>query len=308
MKFLNFVIKCFLRIVMPKEARRMESDGAMAQVSVKGILDDADDYVLIDDQGADLTVFAFSGLDALFGGQTRFEFRGVFNKIDRKCNLVCFRDLRRACFCVAPDGTLTGLDFFTEKTKELMESLGATHNVTLGASMGGQMAFIVGTRCGVDRIVAFSPVFPTRFLSAPTAMLRNAFNIKLLVSEPKAYVELVVVTFIALWLENWQGKKCDWDRDLPLREYEAAGENRPNATLIYGERSGPDSLHAESLRRFPQVKLRPVPSGRHNSPVALKERGELGTALAEELSFDSTERDGDVMGAASQETESPIER
>lgn len=310
MGFKNFIFKWSVRLLQPKAAKRMEEDGALTMPAIDGPMENDTDYILIDDRGADLTVFAYSGLDALFAGRARYEFRMLFRKLGVKCNLVCFRDLRRTCFYVAHDGTPHGLEFYTEKTKEIMEKLGSKYNVALGSSSGGEAAFVFATRCKMDKVIAFAPVFPHSVYRAPMNILRALLNFKVLFTEPEAYIEIFIVTMAIMWMEDVALKrvrrknpKLIWDT---WKIYEEAGDERPEATVFYGERSGPDSRQArQAAAYFPQVKLMPVDTARHNSPAVLMKRKQLSEMLTAELQFASGEDEAgtDCMAAADRNQE-----
>lgn len=290
MGLVNVAYKWVLRLLMPKEAERMAREGALDIPSFTGDMPGAEDYLEVHDEGADITVFAYSGLDAMFAGQPRFEFRKVFKGLDVKCNLVCFRDLRRLCFHVAPDGSTTGLDFYADKTREVMEQLGATYNVGVGSSSGGEAAFYFGIRCGMDKVIGFAPAFPHTVYNTPVNALRTFLNLRMMLFDLEAYVELCIVTLAAIW-EDRSLKKVLKDKALiydVLRDYRAAGDARMAATVFYGAGSVPDTRQANGLAEFPQVKLVPVDTSRHNSPAVLLKQGELGRALSAELQFDTS--------------------
>ena len=287
MEMINVVYKWVLRLLMPKEAERMEKDGVLDMPTFTGDMPAAEDYLEVFDQGADITVFAYSGLDAMFAGQPRFEFRGIFRRLKPKCNLVCFRDLRRLCFHVAPGGSMAGLEFYEKETRRIMAELGSTFNVSLGSSSGGQAAFYFATKCGMDKVIAFGPAFPHSVYVKPVNALRTFLNLKLMVLDPGAYIELCIVTIAAIWadralLKTFKDKRLIWNT---LQVYRDAGDGRPLAAVFYGEHSVPDVRQAKIMAEFPQVKLIPVDTNRHNSPTVLLKRGELKRALAAELQF-----------------------
>ena len=285
----NFLFKWSVRLLQPKAAQRMQEDGALTMPVVDGELEGDASYILIDDRGADVTIFAYSGLDALFAGRARYEFRTIFRKLNIECNLVCFRDLRRTCFYVAHDGSTKGLQFYTDKTREIMDQLGSKYNVALGASSGGEAAFTFGTLCKMDKIIAFAPVFPHTVYRAPLNILKSILNVKTLFTDLEAYIEIFIVSMAIIWMEDVALRKARkkepnliWDT---WKIYEEAGDERPEAIIFYGERSGPDARQAKNAAQFPQVKLRPVDTARHNSPAVLMQQDLLSDALDSELQF-----------------------
>lgn len=287
MNVTDFIFKWTLKIIQPAEARRMEQDGALALPKIAGALPEDLDYVYIDDQGADLTVFAYSGMDSLFAGRARYEFRRLFSLLDIPCNLVCFRDPRTSAFHVGFDGLTPGIDYYSARTKEIMEQLGARYNVALGSSSGGQAAFAFATRCGMDKIIAFSPAFPHSVYRAPRNVLKSFFNLPALFTEPQAWIETMIVTIAVIWMEDVTARRARLAVPLQIWDtwswYENAGDMRPEASVYYGKRSIPDVRQARMLSQFPQVTLTPVDTARHNCPAVLLKRGQLEEVLAAEL-------------------------
>lgn len=289
MSITNVVFKWVLRIIQPNEAKRMEQDGPIALPKLKGDLPEGTEYVFIDDQGADTTVFAYSGMDALFAGRARYEFKKIFRSLSVPCNLVCFRDPRTFAFHLSLDGKGKGIDFYAEKTREIMEQLGATHNVALGSSSGGMAAFTFGTLCCMDKVIGFSPAFPHAVYRGPAHIFHSLFNFRALFREPQAYIEVLIVTLSAYWLEDVALKRLK--RSIPLEVwdtwgiYEGAGDERPQATVYYGTRSRPDARQAKMLAAaFPeQVRLEALDTGRHNCPAVLLQEGRLAEVLDHEI-------------------------
>lgn len=287
MKLLDFLFKWTLKVIQPAEARRMEEDGALALPKIAGALPEDLDYVYIDDRGADLTVFAFSGMDSLFAGRARYEFRNLFRSMEVPCNLVCFRDPRTSAFHVGFDGRTPGIDYYSARVSEIMEQLGATHNVALGSSSGGQAAFAFATRCGMDKVIAFSPAFPHSVYRAPRNVLQSFFSFRNLLREPQAWIETMIVTVAVIWMEDVTAPRARLAEPLKIWDtfgwYEAAGDARPLASVYYGRRSKPDARQAALIAPFPQVTLNPVDTARHNCPAVLLKRRELFKILEAEL-------------------------
>lgn len=287
MNLTDFIFKWTLKIIQPAEARRMEQDGALALPKVSGALPEDMDFVYIDDQGADLTVFAYSGMDSLFAGRARYEFRKLFSSLDVPCNLVCFRDPRTVAFHIGFDGVTPGIDYYSARTKEIMEQLGARYNVALGSSSGGQAAFAFATRCKMDKIIAFAPAFPHSVYRAPMNVVKSLLNLRNLFTEPQAYIETLIVTIAVIWMEDVTARRARLAEPLKIWDtwswYEAAGDERPPASVYYGQRSLPDVRQARMLSQFPQVTLTAVDTARHNCPAVLLKRGQLQDVLAAEL-------------------------
>jgi len=58
---------------------------------------------------------------------------------------------------------------------------------------------------------------------------------------------------------------------------------RPSGTIFYGKRCRPDAAQARLAQDIPGINLIAIPTGRHNGPGFLKERGELAATLNNEI-------------------------
>ena len=152
----------------------MAQDGVLS-VSLDPDAFPEDEYIRVEDRGADLTVFVFSGVDALFTGLARFEFLKIFERIQGDYNLVFFRDVRRLAYHVTPTGEPGGLDFYADKVDELRERLGELDPSlpTIVACRSGLRSY-VGTR--ILKQHGFGEVYN---LSGATAMREFALNRRL---------------------------------------------------------------------------------------------------------------------------------
>ena len=269
----------------------MEEDGPIVLPNASDALPEDTEYAFIDDQGADITVFAYSGMDALFAGRARYEFKKIFRSLSVPCNLVCFKDPRILGFHVALDGKNPGIDFYAEKTREIMEQLGARHNIALGSSSGGMAAFTFGTICGMDKVISFSPAFPHTVYLGRKHFFHTLFNFKALFREPQAYIEVFIVTLSTIWMSDVALPRIKVDFPLTYWDtwgiYEGAGDKRPEGIVYYGERSPADNRQAQMMAEaFPdQVRLEPVDTGRHNCPAVLLQQGKLVEVLDHEISM-----------------------
>ncbi len=273
------------RIFLPGLARNMEQEGIFRLYEGESGNVEESEYVLIEDRGAPLTVFIYSGLDALFAGEPRYEFRKQLSGIQLPFNTVFFRELRRLSYHVSPSGGKDGLAFYEAKTRELMARLGGKVTVAMGSSGGAAAALYFGSRCGMDHIVAFSPGLHINAYTSLRSQLRTYFDLPKLFREPNAYAECVLVAISAAYAEadiyRHVGKENFWNVIGAFRE---AGDKRPGVSVFYGDRCHFDVAQTKEFLPYPSARLCPVPTGRHNSPLALKLRGELGSALTRELS------------------------
>lgn len=240
-------------------------------------------YVEVEDRGADVTVFAYTGLAALFAGLPAFEFRSLLRGSGLDFNIVCFRDIRRYSYHLTPEGQPGGLDFYEEKTRELMKSLGATHNIALGASGGGSAAIYFGTRCGMDQAIGFSPSYPALEYAAFKHRCRAYFDVPRFLRSSKEYIELLLVTITAR--KVFRGIVRDLGREAywkVFEEYEAADE-RPSLKIAFGERNPPDSRIAKRFGALDGVDLLPLDTGLHGVAGFLKREGRLGPFIVDTI-------------------------
>ena len=278
----NTAFQLSMRIFMPGLAKQMRQEGTFELKEGAEVAEE--EYMLVEDRGADVTVFAFSGIDVLFAGMGRFEFRKLLENIGQEYNLVFLRDLQRFAYHIAPDGSLNGVEFHTKVINEAKARLGAKTNIALGSSSGGQAAFYFATVCGMDGILAFGPAFPVTVYTRAWYQLQTWFDLFHLLREPVGYFEIILVTIGALYQKRAFIKKMGekltfWN---VMKTYEEASP-RPPATVFYGRFAPPDARQAKLIERFEEVKLIPLDTGRHNSPAYLKEKGMLGEYVSREI-------------------------
>lgn len=281
--FRNVVFKWVTRLFLPDLARSMAQERALRLNEPEGAGGSFPEYVQVEDRGADVTLFCFSGMAVLFAGLPAFEFRKVLAQQPLDCNLVFFRDVRRRAYMVAPDGTADEGDFYEAKVREVMSRLGTRYNVALGASGGGAAAFWFATRCGMNQIIAFSPAFPANVWTSWRAQLRAYFDLKKLVMHPTDYAEVALIAVSSRWLIRQIRKDTGgkgWD---VMATYRNCPSPRPRATVFFGEHCYSDAWQARLLSDLPEVKLAPVPTGRHNCPAHLKMQGRLGEVILNEV-------------------------
>jgi pimeloyl-ACP methyl ester carboxylesterase len=231
-----------------------------------------------------VTIFAFAGLAVKYGGIPIFEFRRILQYSGLDCNLVFLRDIHRLSYHVTPGGEKGGLEFFERQIIRIRESLGSTHNVGLGVSMGGSAAFYFATRCKLEQIIAFSPGIPYTEYCSFQNQIRTYLDIARLIRSPSAYIELVLVTAGMAWsyrrLRRAVGPTKIWSI---LDSYRAC-RPRPRATVFYGTGCRPDKRQGKFLN-FPEIKRVPLPTPYHSCTEFLKKRGELGSTIAQEIKW-----------------------
>jgi hypothetical protein len=243
-----------------------------------------DNYIEVHRGDSDVTVFAFAGALGLYSLAPAFEFRKLLHSTGQKYNLVFLRDFHRCFYHLTPKGEPGGLDFYADKIKELVATLGSTHNVALGISMGGTAAVEFGARCGLDQVIAFNPCFPI----PRECRLRNnwpAFvNLPQALFRPGKYLH---VTQLAVAMGGLYRR---------LRSLVPAGEIStglepylddrpvPRTTILYGGGNCLDKRHARLLAGSPRVDFVEAPTSSHNTARFLKLRGELAGVVTDLIS------------------------
>jgi hypothetical protein len=272
-----------MRIFMPDLARQMKAEGTLDVFGQEKRELQETDYIRVIDNGADVTIFAFSGLDVLYAGLARFEFQNVLKRLGKDANMVFVRDIHRLGFHLTPDGTPDGGEFFVQKINEVKAQLGASHNVAIGSSIGGSAAFYFGSRCGMEQLIIFGAAFTVDGYTKPSTALRTFTDFKKLFTEPSAYFELVLVTIGASWARRQLINRVGEEKlGNPLQAY-AETDPKPRITVFYGGTAWPDVAQALMLKDYPTAYLNPLPTGRHNTPAFLKKHGSLGDLIGREI-------------------------
>ncbi len=269
-------------LIMPDLAKQMQAEGLFD----KPATDAVPEYMVVEDNGADITIFSFSGFDVLYAGFARFEFQRVLKQIGCRANLVFIRDPNRMGFHVTPDNQPNGLSFFENEINRVKEQLGAKHNIAVGSSSGGSAALWFATRCGFDEAVIFGAALTAEGFCKPAHVCATLLNLRQLLREPSGYFEMLLVTAGAWWGRKPLLKRFGADGLMnPLAAYREAHPHAPRITYYYGARAFTDAWHARMMAAFDRVRLVPLPTGRHNTPAFLKERGQLGMALQAGMTF-----------------------
>ena len=275
------VLRSLTRLFAPELAANMERGGS-GGITEFGA-NEVDQFMEVDDRGADVTIFSFAGLAALYAGLPSFEFKKLLRSGGKDYNLVFFRDIRRLCYHVTPTGEPEGLDFYETAIRDVMKQLGSKHNVAMGVSVGGSAALYFGAKCGMQQVIGFSPGYPLTVYCGGLNQLKTFFDIPRLVLRPKAYAELALVTLATGWsyrqLCKMKGKKNLW----PVLETFTTASPRPKATIFYGQHCRPDARQATFFDGLENVKKVPVPTVYHNCAGFLKQRGDLANTIHNEI-------------------------
>ena len=278
----NALIKLFIRLFFPGLAKDLATEGQFdfrdKTVSPEAV--DPSDYLMVEDNGSDVTIISFAGMAVLYAGMPRFEFRKMLQDDRKPYNLIFVRDIHRSCYYMRPDGSSDGPAFYEKLVGDALARLKSSHNVTLGASGGGAAAFCIGSGLPIHHIITFNPAFPLEEYQNGRNQWGAWGDVRKLIREPGAWLEVVLVMLSAriMWRRVCRLVGHENIPDIVARY----AQRRPNpvpATIFYGERNRPDAWQARKLAVFPMVTLKPVDSARHDSMGDLKKRGQLRAAL-----------------------------
>jgi hypothetical protein len=279
----NRVTRWAVGLFMPDLAKQMDAEGLFKK-KAEG---DKPEYMVVEDNEAEVTIFSFSGFDVLYAGFARFEFQRVLQQLGCKANLVFIRDPNRTGFHATPENGLGGLEFYEREVNTVKEQLGAKRNIAIGSSSGGAAALWFATRCEMDEAVVFGASLTADGFLHPRHLCATLLNLRQLLREPSAYFELMLVTLGAWWGAKPLCRRFGQHMLMnPLETYRDNNTNRPRVTFYYGAKSPTDAWHAHMMEEFEQVRLVALPTGRHNTPAFLKERGQLAMAIQAGLNLD----------------------
>lgn len=284
-RFLNAIVKLFIKTFMPGIAKSLEEEGQFDFKDKEDLSEDQQRALAfqVENNGADTTVVCFAGMAVLYAAMPKFEFRKTLTESGGKYNFIWVRDIHRASYHLAPDGTRRGYAFYVEALSQALASLPSTYHVAIGASGGGTAAFAFSGKLPIHRVIAFNPAFPLGEYGAWKNLRRVLFDMPKLLRKPGDYFETLLVTLSTryLWRRNCRlmGEEnlpdpltCYLEKTPPAR-----------ATIFYSDRCPPDTAQALGLANEPSITLKPIPSGRHNCMGELKQRGELGALIHSEI-------------------------
>ena len=284
-RLLNAIVKLFIRTFLPGIARSLEAEGQFDFRDKDGLTaQDLESLAIqVENNGADTTLVCFAGMAVLYAAMPKFEFRKTLTETGGQYNFIWVRDIHRASYHLAPDGTRTGYAFYAEVLNRALAGLPSRLNVAIGASGGGTAAFAFSGRLPIHRVIVFNPAFPLEEYASSTNLRRVVFDLPKLLRRPGDYFETLLVTLSAwyLWKRNCRlmgpsnlpdTLSCYLEKDPPAQ-----------ATVFYSDHCPPDTAQALKLMNIPTITLKPVPSGRHNCMGELKQRGELGTLIQSEI-------------------------
>lgn len=279
-KIAQFIIRRFV----PKEVvDAMEYEIENGMFAEQGAAKELPEHVLIEDRGADTTIFSFAGGALLFAGQPTFEFRKLLTRHGHDYNLVFMRDIHRLAYHLRPEGGPGGLDFYEGEVRRVMAQLGSKRFIALGDSVGGCAALYYGTRCGMDHVIAMSPPCPFYAYLEPMMQVKAYLDLPLLLRSWDEYYEVAFITFatnfVNLAIRRVVGAEGVWR----LPEVFLEAEKRPSATIFYGARCRPDTRIARMYEGQADVRLVPLDTAMHNTGAWMKKRGELADVLVNDI-------------------------
>lgn len=279
--FLNIANRLILSIFMRDLKQQMEIEGTLDLEEDPSQPLEKADYMRVEDNGADTTIFIFSGLDVLYAGLARFEFQRVLQQINCDANFVFLRDVHRMAFLLKPDGTEGGTDFYMGEIERVRKELGTKRAIAMGSSIGGSVAFYLGTKLNFDKVIIFGAAFNEDAFNKPSRMLYTFFDMPKLFTEPKAYFELIIVTLAAAWGKRQLESRFNLEELMRPLDALAETEQKPEFRLYYGGTAWPDAAQAQMLIDVhPEAELVALPTGRHNTPAFLKQKGKLAEAIS----------------------------
>lgn len=299
---LNAVVRLFIRVCLPGIAKSLKEEGQFdfrdKAAGTEGIARAT--YIDVEDNGVDVTLVCFAGMAALYAAMPKFEFRRCLTDNRSSYNFVWVRDVHRASYDLAPDGSPNGFAFFTKAIGDALADLNSTYNVAIGASGGGAAAFAFSGVLPIHQIVAFNPGFPLGFCSRWDIMREVLLDWKKLLSRPLDYCELVLVVLSARYLSKRTCRLVGEENMTDTLESYLRKQPPARATVFYSAHSMPDAEQTRPLETIQEIRLKPVDSGRHNCMCELKKRGELGALILEEIRAGLAERAGKQSQAARQ--------
>ena len=278
--FLALLIKKFF----PGLAENMLQDVEVSSPNARenGVASLSEDIVW-ENRGSDITVIAFTGLAIRYGGIPQFEFKKILSQEGDCYNHIFVRDVQRSIYFRSPQGKNNGHWYYREKIKEAISHLPPSFNVTVGISSGGMAPFLLCNSLPIHQIFAFNPSFPLWQYGSEN-LLRLSLRPKALLSDPRSYVESILIVLSARLI--WK-RLCRifGENSIPdvLQAYLDTRPEPPAATIFYSRHNPPDLRQAMRLCKTAGITLKPVNSARHICLKELRDSGELGPLLHQEI-------------------------
>lgn len=284
-KLLDYFTRRIIRAFFPGIAQSLEHEGQF-QLNDASSADGAIDlsqYIDVEDNGSDTTIICFAGMAVLYAAMPKFEFRKTLTVSGDTYNFIWVRDVYRAFYDVAPDGSPTGYTFYSRLLTDALEKLHSKCNVAIGASAGGAAAFTFSGVLPIHRIIAFNPTFPLEAYCSRRNMFDMLLDVRKLLRTPNTYIETILVVLGVRYLlhRNYRIVGAE-NMTRPLERY-LSKQSPVHATVFYSTGCPADARQVEQFRNVATVSTIPVVSGRHNCMAEMKERGELGPRIHDEI-------------------------
>jgi len=284
-RLLRPVAKLIVRTFFPGIAQSLEEEGQLdlhdGPAGTERI--DISKHIDVEDNGSDTTLICFAGMAVLYAAMPKFEFRKTLADTGGSYNYVWVRDIYRAYYDLAPDGSPNGLAFYAQGIGEVLDRLGSKNNIAIGASGGGAAAFAFSGVLPIGQVIVFNPAFPMAAYSSRGNVLRVVLDLGKLLCQPKAYTEVLFVTLGVVFLNRRCRRLVGAEHMMQPLECYLRKQSPPRATVFYSTNCLPDARQVEQFRDIPSVVAKPIVSARHNCMAELKQRGELGKLIHEEI-------------------------
>ena len=283
---LNALLKLLIRILVPRYARDLEHEGQFDfRKKTVGTGDvDPSVYLNVEDNGSDVTVISFAGMALLYAGMPRFEFRKTLRQGGQSYNLIFVRDVHRAYYCMAPDGSPSGLAFFEGLVRDALSRLHSKYNVAVGSSGGASIAFYMSRNLPIHQIIAFNATFPLEIYSSRANRRAALLDFRKLITAPRAYVEVILITFSGRFVHDRICRLLG-AQNVPdiTQRYLSKPPHPARATIYYSARCRPDAEQALRLKDIPPITIKPVNCNRHNFMADMVRSGRMGQVIQEEI-------------------------
>lgn len=282
-RLLRPVARLIVKTFFPGIAKSLEEEGQFDLNSTSASEIDLAQHIDVEDNGSDTTLICFAGMAVLYAAMPKFEFRKTLSESGGSYNYVWVRDIYRAYYDLAPDGSPTGLAFYTRIVGDVLAKLGSKHNIAIGASGGGAAAFAFSGFLPIHQIIAFNPAFPMEDYCSPQNMRGLIFDIGRLLRYPRIYLEMFFVVVGVRYLLQRSHRLVGVEHMMKPLECYLRKQPPVPATVFYSDACLPDARQIRQFLGIPSVVLKPIASRRHNCMAELKQRGELGSLIHGEI-------------------------
>lgn len=185
-----------------------------------------------------------------------FEFYRCLSTIE--CDKIFLREPNQAWYQKGVDSRIDHIDKLIEYLKKVITDQEYERICFLGNSMGGYAAILFGTLLNIDTVIAF----------APQTFIDRINRIKYYDHRWKE--EIAAMRLYPL-------KKTEYfDLKAQLAK---VGDFKTSIKVYYDPGDRLDRKHAERLKSFPQVELRPEAEGGHLLVKYIRDKGELNAII-----------------------------